>query len=116
MKMRAIALCAAALFLPLAAACSASDDGKKDGSDENITVGGSTVTELSEQLQQGGIPKQQADCLAQAYGELDLNEPDLKRLQEGDTSVLKGSDMTSYARTAAECMTTSDTIGVGPTP
>lgn len=105
MKMRAIALCAAALFLPFTAACSASDDGdKKVGSDENITVGGSTVAQLSEQLQQGGVSKPQADCLAQAYGKLDLNEADMKKLQEGDTSVLKGSDMASYARTAAECM------------
>lgn len=105
MKMRAIALCAAALFLPLTAACSDSDSGgKPDGSDKDITVGGSTVAQLSEQLQAGGVSKPQADCLAQAYGELDLDADELEKLQQGDTSVLDPQNMTAYARTAAECM------------
>lgn len=104
MKMRAIALCAVAMFLPFAAACSSSDSGKKDGSDKNITVGGSTVAELSDQLQKGGVPKKQADCLARSYGKLDLTEAQMEKLQQGDTSVLQGTDMVAYAQSAAECM------------
>lgn len=105
MKMRAIVLCAAAMFLPLTAACSSSDGGKrKEGSDQDITVGGSSVAELSEQLQKGGVPKQQADCLARSYGKLDLTEAQLEKLQQGDTSVLQGTDMVAYAQSAAECM------------
>lgn len=105
MKMRAIALCAAALFLPFTAACSDGDsDGKTGDSDQNITVGGSTVAELSEQLQAGGVPKEQADCLAQAYEKLDLDADELEKLQQGDTSVLDAKDMSSYARTAGECL------------
>lgn len=106
MKLRAIALCAAALFLPLTAACSDgdSDGGKTGGSDQNITVGGSTVAELSEQLQASGVPKEQADCLAQAYEKLDLDADELQKLQEGDTSVLDAKDLTSYARVAGECL------------
>lgn len=105
MKMRVIALFAAAMFLPFTAACSSNNDGKKkQGSGQDITVGGSTVAQLSEQLQKGGVPKQQADCLARSYGKLDLTEAQLEKLQQGDASVLQGSDMVAYAQTAAECM------------
>ena len=108
MKMRAIVVCATALFIPFTAACSASDSGgKKDGSDKNITVGGSTVAQLSEQLQKGGVPKVQADCLASAYGKLDLDKAQLEKLQQGDTSVLQGKDMAAYAKSAADCMSKS---------
>ena len=105
MKMRVIALCAAAVFLPFTAACSSNNDGKKkQGSDQDITVGGSTVAELSDQLQKSGVPEQQADCLAESYSKLDLSEAQLEKLQQGDTSVLQGTDMVAYAQSAAECM------------
>lgn len=107
MKMRAIVLCAAAAFLPFAVACSTSDNddgGTKEGAEQTITVGGSTVGQLSETLQEAGMPEQQADCMAQAYEKLDLTEEQVQQLQQGDTSVLQGKDMGAYVKASADCL------------
>lgn len=104
MKIRVLAMCAAALLMPFVAACSDDDSGKRSPNGNDVTVGGSTVDELSEQLQNSGVSEDAADCLASAYGKLDLTEAQMERLQAGDPSALTGSDMKAYLEAASECL------------
>lgn len=117
MKLRAVGACALALLLPLAAACS--DDGSDGGSassdggtetdagtssDEGGGGGGLDVSELSEQLQAGGLEKEVADCIAEAFDDADLSEDDVEKLQAGDVSVLSAEDLQDYSTAMGECV------------
>lgn len=121
MKLRALGACALVLLLPLAAACSddgsdggsASSDGGTEtdaGTSSDQGAGGSNgggdldVSGLSEQLQAGGLEKEVADCLAQAFDDADLSEDDVEKLQAGDVSVLSAEDLQDYSTAMGECV------------
>ena len=68
MKIRAIALVALAVLLPLtAAACGKSDSGSGSGGGAGSEA--PALKDLSAKLQQGGMKKEQADCVAKAFAD-----------------------------------------------
>ena len=134
MKIRNLAIVALALTIPLAAtACGASggSDSKSDtnssSSDKDTSsdsgdsgdsgdssgdadgdVGGVSSEDISEQLQEmGGMPKEQADCIAEALDKNDLNYDDF-----GDASgpeALNDPEFKQYIEDAMTCFTGTTT-------
>lgn len=89
MKFRNLAVAAVALMLPLSAvACS-------DDSTGDLDVG-----EISEEIQKSGIPKEQADCVAQALKDADFTEDDMENFST-DPESEKGKE---YIAAVTECV------------
>lgn len=93
MKFRYLAIAAVALFLPfLATACG--DDSTGDLSE----------SEISEQFQDAGIEKAQADCMAGKVKDADLTEEELNDFTESQDASSKAGEVLMSAVT--ECITT----------
>lgn len=92
MKIRALAVGALALLVPLAAACSDDPDTSKSG--------------IAESLQEAGLSKEMADCYA---GELKdvFSEDELKALATSDADAvgdLSESDRQKFMEAATTCV------------
>jgi len=106
MKIRALALVALAVVLPLsAAACGKSDSGSGSGGGANSEA--PALKDLSKKLQEGGMKKAQADCVAKAFADADISEADIAKLEKGDTSGLDSATFQRYTRSIASCITTT---------
>ena len=90
MKLRKIALVPLALLLPLSAAACSKD------STADLSLG-----KISTELQKGGLPKDQADCIAKVLKKADFTESDLKEIAANPSST-KGK---AYIAAATKCIT-----------
>ena len=87
MARRTLLLLATAVVLPLGAAASCSDDGPSDGG------GAGRAEQISEALQQDGVPEDTADCLGTAFVDGGLTEEetdldDVATLSEAERQVV----------------------------
>jgi len=107
MKIRALALVALAVLLPLSAtACGTSDSGSGSGGAKTEIP---ALKNLSKRLQQGGMSKAQADCVAKAFDDSKISEADVAKLQKGDVTGLDAATLRRYSKSIASCISTITT-------
>lgn len=90
MKLRVLAVAAAALVLPFSVVACGDD-----------STGDLSVNEISSELQKGGINKEQADCIAEALKKADFTKKELENLDSMDISTGKGKE---YVDAASKCL------------
>ena len=92
MKIRSLAVFAAALALPLgAAACSEESTG-------DLSKG-----EITSQLVDAGLPEEQAGCMADAMIEIDFTKTELEDIGSGKTT--SGEKYDAFFEATTSCMT-----------
>lgn len=90
MKFRTLAIAATAVFLPLSVAACGDD-----------STGDLKVSDMSKELQDSGMTKETADCMAQKLKDADFSEDDLKDITN-DPSSEKGK---KWIESAKDCVT-----------
>ena len=101
MKIRSLAIAAAALLLPLGAvACGDSGDDKPDTAD------------IKEQLTKAGMPDEQADCVTKALDDAGLTYDDYTRVSEDSASVASDPKFKEYIAEAVKCFTNGADISI----
>lgn len=107
MKIRALAIGAAALVLPFAAACGSSDSGSKttkttsasQTTDKSSTAGAPTDAEVSAGFVSGlGVPENVADCAAKTIRDK-VSPQALKAMADGNVDEVPDDELVEVTKT-----------------
>lgn len=101
MKIRSLALVAAALFLPLTAvACGDSGNDKPDSAG------------VTKQLIKAGMPEKQAECVGKALEDAGLTYDDYTKVSQDSASVASDPKFRKYLTAAVKCVTGGSDISI----